>query len=298
MDLGFDGEVAIITGAGGGLGRCHALELARRGARLLINDLGGSADGEGSSATPAQSVAQEVIDLGGEAIANGDSVATVEGGKAIVDAALEAFGQVDIVINNAGILRDKTFHKITPAEINPVLDVHLRGAFYVTQPAYVHMREKGYGRIINTASNAGVLGNFGQTNYGAAKMGLVGFTHVLAVEGRKYNIKANAIAPVAATRMTEELLGALNEFLEPELVSPVVAYLAHRDVPVSGEVFSVAGGTVSRFFIGLTQGIFDRELSAEIVRDRFDEIRDQDGYDDFAPGNTGEIKKLAAILAG
>jgi NAD(P)-dependent dehydrogenase (short-subunit alcohol dehydrogenase family) len=298
MDLGFDGEVAIITGAGGGLGRCHALELAGRGARLVINDLGGSTDGEGSSITPAESVVQEVIDLGGEAIANGDSVATVEGGKAIVDAALEAFGQVDIVVNNAGILRDKTFHKITPDEINPVLDVHLRGAFYVTQPAYVHMREKGYGRIINTASNAGVLGNFGQTNYGAAKMGLVGFTHVLAVEGRKYNIKANAIAPVAATRMTEEVLGALNEFLEPELVSPVVAYLAHRDVPVSGEVFSVAGGTVSRFFIGLTQGIFDRELSAEMVRDRFDEIRDQDGYDDFAPGNTGEIKKLAAILAG
>jgi NAD(P)-dependent dehydrogenase (short-subunit alcohol dehydrogenase family) len=298
MDLGFDGEVAIITGAGGGLGRCHALELARRGARLVINDLGGSADGEGSSATPAESVAQEVIDLGGEAIANGDSVATVEGGKAIVDAALESFGQVDIVVNNAGILRDKTFHKITPDEINPVLDVHLRGAFYVTQPAYVHMREKGYGRIINTASNAGVLGNFGQTNYGAAKMGLVGFTHVLAIEGRKYNIKANAIAPVAATRMTEELLGALNEHLQPELVSPVVAYLAHRDVPVSGEVFSVAGGTVSRFFVGLTQGIFDRELSAEIVRDRFDEIRDQVGYDDFAPGNTGEIQKLAAILAG
>ncbi len=298
MDLGFDGEVAIITGAGGGLGRCHALELARRGARIVVNDLGGATDGTGSSSTPAEQVAKEIEDLGGVAIANGDSVATVEGGKAIVDSALEEFGQVDIVVNNAGILRDKTFHKITPDEINPVLDVHLRGAFYVTQPAFVHMREKGYGRIISTASNAGVLGNFGQSNYGAAKMGLVGFTHVLAVEGAKYNIKANAIAPVAATRMTEDILGALNEHLEPELVSPVVAFLAHRDVPVSGEVYSVAGGIVSRFFVGLTEGIFDRELTAETVRDRLDEIRSQESYEDFAPGNTGEIQKIARILAG
>src|SRR3954468_7295607 len=210
-DIGYDGQVAIITGSGGGLGREHALELARRGARVVINDLGGSVSGEGHEEGPAHKTAQEINDLGGEAVADTNSVATPEGGAAIVKTAVGAFGTVDIVINNAGILRDKTFHNMTPELLNPVIDVHLKGAFYVTQPAWKIMREKSYGRVINTASNAGVFGNFGQSNYGAAKMGLVGFTHVLAQEGAKNNIKANAIAPVAKTRMTEELLGPLGD---------------------------------------------------------------------------------------
>jgi NAD(P)-dependent dehydrogenase (short-subunit alcohol dehydrogenase family) len=202
-DLGYDGKVAIITGAGGGLGREHALLLASRGAQVVVNDLGGSVSGEGGSEGPAHTTAKEIEDLGGIAVADTNSVATPEGGEAIVKTALDNFGKVDIVINNAGILRDKTFHNMTPEFVDPVLDVHLRGAFWVTRPAWVKMREQGYGRVINTSSNSGILGNFGQSNYGAAKMGLVGFTRVLAAEGAKYNIKVNALAPVARTRMTE-----------------------------------------------------------------------------------------------
>ncbi len=296
MTIGFDGEVAIITGGGGGLGRCHALELARRGARLVINDLGVAADGTGASGGPAESVCQEIRALGGEAVADTNSVATPEGGAAIVKTAVDAFGQVDIVVNNAGILRDKAFHNMTPDMVDAVLAVHVKGAFNVTHPAWVLMRERGYGRIINTASNAGLLGNFGQANYGAAKMGLVGFTHVLAVEGERFDIKVNAIAPVAHTRMTEAILGDLNEHLAPEKVSPLVALLASRDCPASGQVFSVAGGVVARFVIGLAQGIYDPDATAETLLERWDEVTDLTGFDDFAPGNTGEIKKLARTL--
>ncbi|MFM7872424.1 MAG: SDR family NAD(P)-dependent oxidoreductase, partial [Actinomycetota bacterium] len=224
--LGYDGKVAIITGAGGGLGRQHALLMASRGALIVVNDLGGSVDGTGASASAAQKVVDEIKAAGGEAVADTNSVATPEGGKAIVQTAIDAFGRVDIVINNAGILRDKAFHNMEPDLLNPVLDVHLKGAFHVTQPAFVKMREQGFGRIISTSSAAGVFGNFGQTNYGAAKMGLVGFTRVLAVEGARFNIKANAIAPLALTRMTEDILGALKDKLDPSLVSPLVALLA------------------------------------------------------------------------
>ncbi|MCX7620990.1 MAG: SDR family oxidoreductase [Acidimicrobiales bacterium] len=294
-DLGFDGKVAIITGAGGGLGRCHALELARRGARIVVNDLGGSVSGEGGSAGPAQQVVDEIIALGGEAVADTNSVATPEGGEAIVKTALDAFGTVDIVINNAGILRDKSFHNMTPELLNPVLDVHLKGAFYVTQPAWKIMREKNYGRVVNTASNAGILGNFGQTNYGAAKMGLVGLTRVLAQEGAKHNIKANAIAPVAKTRMTEELLGPLGDKLQPELVTPVVAWLCHEDCPVTGEVYSVAGGQVSRFFIGRTKGFYKPDLTVEDVRDHWDEIRDEEGYT-VPSGTSDELRLLLEVF--
>jgi NAD(P)-dependent dehydrogenase (short-subunit alcohol dehydrogenase family) len=290
-ELGFDGKVAIITGAGGGLGRSHALDLARRGALIVVNDLGGAADGTGSSESAAQKVVDEIKAAGGEAVANYDSVATPEGGQAIVQSAVDTFGRVDIIINNAGILRDTSFKNMTPDQLNPVLDVHLRGAFYVTQPAWQLMRDQGYGRIVNTSSGAGIFGNFGQTNYGAAKMGLVGFTRVLAIEGAKNNIKANAIAPVARTRMTEDILGPAAEKLAPELVTPVVTYLAHEDCPVSGEVYSVGGGRVARVFIGVTPGIFDAELTAESVRDGFDEIRKEDGYE--VPANLNEEMMLA-----
>jgi NAD(P)-dependent dehydrogenase (short-subunit alcohol dehydrogenase family) len=286
-ELGFDGKVAIITGAGGGLGRQHALLLASRGALVVVNDLGGALDGSGSDKGAAQKVVDEIVDLGGVAVADTNSVSTPEGGAAIVKSAVDAYGRVDIVINNAGILRDKSFHNLTPDLMNPVFDVHLKGAFHVTQPAFVLMREQGYGRIISTSSAAGVFGNFGQANYGAAKMGLVGFMRVLAVEGAKYNIKANAIAPLALTRMTESLFsGAMAEKLQPELISPIVAFLAHEDCPVSGEVYSVGGGRVARVFIGETPGYFNTNLTMEDVRNNFDQIRNEDGY--IVPANISE----------
>ncbi len=293
-DLGFDGRVAIVTGAGGGLGREHALELARRGARVVVNDLGGAVDGTGGSKGAAETVVGEIEALGGEAIANADSVATPEGGEAIVQSAIDNFGQIDIVVNNAGILRDKTFPKMTDEFLNPVIDVHLKGAFYVTRPAWLHFREQGYGRVINTSSNSGLLGNFGQTNYAAAKIGLVGFTRVLAAEGAKYNIRANAIAPVAKTRMTEELLGGMADQLDPKLVTPVVIYLAHESCDTSGNVYSAAGGTIARFFIGLTQGTHrGAEITAESVRDDWEAINNEDGY--VVPANPGEeFTKLLA----
>jgi len=295
-DLGFDGKVAIITGAGGGLGKQHALLLASRGARVVINDLGGSVSGEGSDKGPAENTAQEIRDLGGEAVSDDHTVSTPEGGEAIVQTALDAYGRVDILVNNAGILRDKTFHNMTPDLLEPVIDVHLKGAFYVTRPAWVKMREQGYGRIVNTSSGSGILGNFGQTNYGAAKMGLVGLTRVLATEGAKHNIKANAIAPIARTRMTEELMGAAAEKLDPELVSPIVAWLAHEDVPVSGEIYTVGGGRVARFFIGMTTGYYNPKLTLEDVRDHFDQIRDEKGY--TVPANpTDEMKVMFKVIS-
>jgi NAD(P)-dependent dehydrogenase (short-subunit alcohol dehydrogenase family) len=289
-ELGYDGKVAIITGAGGGLGRQHALLLASRGALIVVNDLGGSVDGTGANASAAQKVVDEIKAAGGEAVANHSSVATPEGGQEIVQTAIDTYGRVDIVINNAGILRDKAFHNMEPDLMNPVFDVHLKGAFHVTQPAWVRMREQGYGRIISTSSAAGIFGNFGQTNYGAAKMGLVGFTRVLAVEGAKYNIKANAIAPLALTRMTESIMGALGDKLDPGLVSPLVAFLAHEDCPVSGQTFSVGGGRVAHVFIGETQGFTKADLSLEDVRDNWGTITDQTGY--AVPGNLAEETAL------
>jgi NAD(P)-dependent dehydrogenase (short-subunit alcohol dehydrogenase family) len=295
-DLGFDNRVAIITGAGNGLGRSHALEFARRGARLVVNDLGGSVDGSGGSTGPAQQVVDEIVALGGEAVANTDSVATPEGGQAIVQSAIDAFGQVDIVVNNAGILRDKSFHNMTIDMINAVIDVHLRGAFYVTHAAWTHMRDQGYGRVVNTSSNSGILGNFGQANYGAAKMGLVGLTNVLALEGAKHNIKANAIAPIAYTRMTADLMPGLDEKLQPEKVTPAVIYLAHESCAVTGETYSVGGGTISRFFVGLTDGYVNTDLTAEDMRDHLAQIRDETGYQ-VLRNNAQELKKLFSKLA-
>lgn len=277
-ELGFDGKVAIITGAGGGLGRQHALLLASRGALVVVNDLGGAVDGTGADASAAQKVVDEIKAAGGEAVADHNSVATVEGGAAIVQTALDTFDRVDIVVNNAGILRDKSFHNQTPDLVDAVIDVHLKGAFNVTRPAFVKMREQGYGRIVNTSSSAGIFGNFGQTNYGAAKMGLVGLSNVLAVEGAKYNIKANSIAPLAFTRMTEDLLGPVGEKLGPEFVAPLVTYLAHESCEPTGRVFSVGGGRVAEVIIGETQGYFDAGLTPESVAANWAAITDREGY--------------------
>jgi NAD(P)-dependent dehydrogenase (short-subunit alcohol dehydrogenase family) len=224
-------------------------------------------------------------------VASTDSVATPEGGAAIVQRAIDAFGRIDIVVNNAGILRDKAFHNMEADLLRPVLDVHLAGAFFVTRAAWIKMREQNYGRVVNTSSNSGLLGNFGQSNYGAAKMGLVGLTRVLAIEGAKHNIKVNAIAPVAFTRMTEGLMGDLGERLKPELITPVVAWLCHEDCPVTGEIYSAGGGVVARFFIGLTEGYVNPELTVEDVRDHFEQIRDETGY--IVPANNGdELRKI------
>src|ERR1700712_4270723 len=221
-DLGYDGKVAIITGGGGGLGRSHALELARRGARIVVNDLGGSVPGEGGDKGPAQKVVDEIEALGGEAVADGNSVATPEGGKALVQAAVDAFGTVDIVVNNAGILRDKSFHNMTTEDFDFVVKVHFLGTAYVTHAAWPILRAKVYGRVVVTSSNSAIYGTFGQSNYGGAKLAVVGFMNALRLEGQKYNIMMNALAPIAATRMTDALMPApVLEKLKPEYVSPM-----------------------------------------------------------------------------
>jgi len=270
----FDERVAIITGAGGGIGRLHALELARRGARVVVNDLGGATDGTGSATSVAEAVVEEIRKAGGEAVANADSVATAEGGAAIVNAAVDAFGRVDIVVNNAGILRDASFKNTTPDSLDPVIDVHLKGAFNVTRPAWLLMSEQGYGRIINTSSGSGLFGNFGQSNYAAAKMGLIGLTRVLAIEGAKKGIHTNAIAPIAKTRMTEQVMGEAADIYLPEFVTPVVVYLAHESCDRNGNFYSVGAGKVSRVFIGATAGIEDPALSPESVASDIDRIDD------------------------
>jgi NAD(P)-dependent dehydrogenase (short-subunit alcohol dehydrogenase family) len=277
--LGFDGRVAIVTGSGGGLGREHALMLASRGALVVVNDLGGAIDGTGSDKGAAERMVDEINGLGGEAVADTNSVATPEGGAAIVQTAIDAFGRVDIVVNNAGILRDKAFHNMTPDLWGPVVDVHLNGAYHVTSAAWPHMRQNSYGRVVCTASGAGIFGSFGQGNYGSAKMGLVGFTRVLAVEGAKYNIKANAIAPVAKTRMTEDLLGPLGDKLDARYVSPLVTYLSHESCEPTGRIFSVGGGRVAEIFIAEVPGYTDTDLTPESVASHWGDITDRSTYD-------------------
>lgn len=293
-DMRFDGRVAIITGAGGGLGRAHALELARRGGMVLVNDLGGSVHGNGASSSAAQRVVDEITGFGGKAAANYDSVATPEGGQSIVQAALAAFGRVDILVNNAGILRDKAFHKMDATMVDAVIDVHLKGALYVSQPAFRLMREQGYGRIISTSSASGLFGNFGQANYGAAKAGLAGLTRVLALEGAGHGIKVNAIAPIASTRMTEDLLGELATRVSPESVSPIVAYLAHEDCSVNGNVYSVAGGRIARIVVAETQGVVLPENTAEAVRDHMADIDQSGGQGYHQPASLDDETTIIA----
>ena len=256
-EIRFDGRVAIVTGAGAGLGRVYALELAKRGARVVVNDLGGARDGSGKgSKKPADLVVEEIKALGGEAVANYDSVASAAGGESIVRTALDAFGSVDILINNAGILRDKTFLKMEPENWQAVVDVHLNGAYYVSRPAFGAMRAKGYGRILMTTSAAGLYGNFGQTNYSAAKMGLLGLMNTLKLEGEKYNIKVNTIAPVAASRLTTDILPPdFIDKLEPELVAPMALYLVSEQCPVSGHIYNVGMGFFNRAAIVTGPGI-------------------------------------------
>lgn len=283
QDLNFDGRVAIVTGAGAGLGRTYALELAKRGARVVVNDFGGTRDGSGEgAAAPADKLVDEIKAAGGDGVANYDNVATVAGGENITKTAMDAFGKIDILINNAGILRDKSFLKMEPENWQTVLDVHLNGAYNVTRPAFRVMRENSYGRIVMTTSAAGVYGNFGQTNYAAAKMGIVGLMNVLRLEGVKYNINVNTIAPIAASRLTEDVMPPeLFEKLKPEFVTPMVVYLCSDKCKVSGNIYNAGIGTFSRVHMltGPTIMVGDgvEPPSAEAVMAEFDNINSLEG---------------------
>ena len=273
-DVSFENRVVIVTGAGNGLGKAYALELGKRGAKVVVNDLGGAVDGSGSGNSPADDVVNEIIENGGEAVANYDSVATKDGGESIVQTAIDSFGTVDAVINNAGILRDKSFANMTEEEFSLIIEVHLKGTYFVTQPAFKIMKENNYGRIVNVASPSGIFGNFGQTNYGAAKMGIVGLTNVLAIEGAKYNIKVNVIAPTAYTRMTEALLPEdVGKLFSAELVTPMVTYLASEACEPTHEIFGVAAGRFARIGIITHEGYVNTEATAEDIASNIEEIR-------------------------
>ncbi|CAM8644729.1 FabG Dehydrogenases with different specificities (related to short-chain alcohol dehydrogenases) [Comamonadaceae bacterium] len=254
MALDFTGRVAIVTGAGGGLGRQHALALAARGAKVVVNDLGGARDGSGGSLSAAESVVAEIRAAGGEAIANGASVTDFEAVQAMVQEAIDAWGRVDILVNNAGILRDKSFAKMEIADFRTVVDVHLMGAVHCCKAVWPHMTEQKYGRILMTTSSSGLYGNFGQSNYGAAKLALVGLMQTLALEGAKNNIHVNSLAPTAATRMTEGLMPPqVLEALKPEAVVPAMLVLVSEDAPTRTTLCAGAG-SVEAAHITLTQG--------------------------------------------
>ncbi len=278
MSMSFAGRVAIVTGAGGGLGREHALALAKRGAKVVVNDLGGARDGSGSSATAAEAVVAEIEALGGEAIANAASVTDFAAVQAMVQAAMDKWGRIDILVNNAGVLRDKTFAKMEIADFQFVMDVHLMGAVNCTKAVWEIMRTQNYGRIVMTTSSSGLYGNFGQSNYGAAKMALVGLMQTLSIEGAKNDIRVNCVAPTAHTRMTEDLGAALPlEALGPELVSPGVLYLVSDNAP-SRCILAAGAGGFERAYVTLTQGIHvTGEDAPEQIEARFAEISDRTG---------------------
>ncbi len=287
-DIRFDDRVAIVTGAGGGLGRAHALELARRGAKVVVNDLGGSLDGSGGSSEAAEKVVEEIRALGGEAIANGSSVTDDTGVHRMIDETMSAFGRIDIIIANAGILRDKSFSKMTLEDFELVVDVHLMGSVKPFKAAWEILKEQGYGRLVVTTSSTGLYGNFGQANYGAAKLGLIGLMNTLRIEGAKYDIRVNAVCPIAATRMTEGLMpDAMMEQLKPDYVTPGVINLVKQDAP-TGVILSAGAGAYSMAQIVETRGAFvgrGEALTAEAVAAKWDEITDRSVQSPFESGS-------------
>jgi NAD(P)-dependent dehydrogenase (short-subunit alcohol dehydrogenase family) len=288
--LTFEGRVALVTGAGRGLGRAHALELGRRGAKVVVNDLGGGVEGLGESLTPARDVANEIIAAGGQAIGNGDSVVTPEGGEAIVEAVLEAFGRLDILVNNAGVLDMAPLLEASDDHIDRTLATHLRGAFSVTRPALRFMLEQGYGRIVNTSSGA-VLGSPVGIAYQSAKAGIIGFTRAIALLGKDSNVKANAVLPTAFTRMTDTIPDlAFRAFMEerfvPERVAGAVALMCHESFGPNGECFLAGGGRMARLFLGVTPGFISEEGSAEDFADHLGDVMNADGF--IVPADRGE----------
>ena len=297
-DIRFDDRVAIVTGAGGGLGRCHALELARRGAKVVINDLGGTLDGTGGNSEAAEAVVKEIEAMGGEAIANGSSVSDEAGVKKMIDDTMAKWGRIDIIIANAGILRDKSFSKMTQADIDLVIDVHLRGSFMPVHAAWNIMKEQNFGRIVVTTSSTGLYGNFGQANYGAAKLGVVGMMNTLKIEGAKNNIQINCISPTAATRMTEDILtGDMLDKLDPKYVTPAAVFLVSKEAPNHCVMFAGAG-TFATMQISESAGINlpEDERNADGVAAHFDKISDMSKPDVFYSGTEHVVK--AVNLAG
>ncbi len=279
MTIRFDDQVVIVTGSGNGLGKSHALEFARRGAHVVVNDLGGARDGSGASSDASQAVVEEIESHGGEAIANGANVADFAQVEAMVGEAIDKWGRVDVLVNNAGILRDKTFAKMDLADFQMVVDVHLMGSVNCTKAVWEHMRERQYGRIVMTTSSSGLYGNFGQSNYGAAKFALVGFMNTLCLEGHKYGIKVNALSPVAATRMTEDLMPEqILTLLQPEAVTPAVIFMASEDAP-SRQIIAAGAGGFAKVTIQETPGIFLKpdDRTAENVAAGWDRIAATDG---------------------
>lgn len=295
----FGGRVVLITGAGRGIGRAHALLLASLGAAVVVNDVGRGLDGGGEPGVEADLVVEEIVAAGGSAVASRDSIATPEGGASAVQTALDTWGRIDGVVHNAGILRDKTVANLTPDDVESVIAVHLTGAFNVLRAAYPPMREQGYGRVVLTASGSGLFGTFGQANYAAAKMGLVGLANVLAVEGARHGILANVVAPTARTRMTEELLGELADRFDPALVSPLVAYLLSERCTLTHRIFTAGGGRIGRVFVGVTPGInFGAEpTTPEEIERRLDELLELD--DHIVPdAGTDEVELINRVVLG
>ena len=297
MAIDFDGKVVIVTGAGGGLGRSHALEFARRGAKVVVNDLGGAVDGSGGSVSAAEAVVREIEEAGGTAMANGASVTDEAALQNMVGEVLKAFGRIDVLVNNAGILRDKSFAKMGMDDFRQVIDVHLHGTALATRAVWPVMRDQSYGRIIVTTSSSGLYGNFGQANYGAAKMGVIGLINTLKLEGQKYNIHCNAVSPVAYTRMTADLFPPeAEQLMTPERVTPAVVYLSSEDAP-TGVIVAAGAGVFAKVEISEARGAHLGDAPrAEDVADAWDRITDMDEAKAFAAGGeqTGKFFEMAA----
>jgi len=298
MSLDFKDKVAIVTGSGNGIGKGYALELAKRGAKVVVNDLGGTVDGSGGSLSAADAVVQEIEAAGGEAMANGANVAKQEDVKAMVEATMEKWGRVDILINNAGILRDKSFGKMEWSDFEAVINVHLLGSALCAHSVFPIMKEQEFGRIVMTSSSSGLFGNFGQTNYAAAKMGVVGLMNTLKLEGAKYNVHTNSIAPTATTRMTEHLFPAeFAEKLDPKYIIPAVIFLASENAP-NGEILEAGGGVVANTYVMETMGKYfgtDENFTADAVANHWAEIADTTDARRLTQGGEVAIKHFEKI---